>query len=202
MIASLPASEGGGVPVDAGTPNATPQAVGRPPRAAPSGCVERPELDATTAKVLETMTVRHNRPGPRHARRAPSRLAEALERRLLFHTFVVTNTLDAGPGSLRQAVLHANANPDSANLNDPAIDRVEFSIPGAGPHVIQVATPLPAITGRVALDATTQPGYAGSPLIELRGPGTAVALSRGFDLKFDSLFSVVQGFAVHGFTVG
>src|SRR5262249_40351951 len=38
-------------------------------------------------------------------------LLEALEDRLALSTFVVTSTADAGPGSLRQAILSANAAP-------------------------------------------------------------------------------------------
>jgi hypothetical protein len=50
--------------------------------------------------------------GRKPARRRPSflpRLVE-LEDRSLPSTFMVTNTLDSGPGSLRQAVLDANGN--------------------------------------------------------------------------------------------
>src|SRR5687767_11156318 len=135
---------------------------------------------------------RRHQSGHRRDRQAAPRPAEALERRLLLASFVVTNTLDAGPGSLRQAVLDANAHPDPGGVIGPPADRVEFNIPGAGPHVIQVAESLPAVTGRVALDATTQPGYAGSPRIELRGPGDAGGFSTGFDLAGGSGFSVVQ----------
>ena len=38
-------------------------------------------------------------------------VVERLEDRLVPTTFTVTNTLDSGPGSLRQAILDANANP-------------------------------------------------------------------------------------------
>ncbi|MGD2112953.1 MAG: hypothetical protein PVI50_06175, partial [Gammaproteobacteria bacterium] len=47
---------------------------------------------------------------------------------------VVTNTNDSGAGSLRQAILDANA-----SLGP---DTICFDIPGAGPHVIQPLTPL------------------------------------------------------------
>ena len=42
---------------------------------------------------------------------------------------LVVNTLDSGPGSLRQAILDANATP---NVGGP--DVIRFSIPGAGAH--------------------------------------------------------------------
>ena len=80
------------------------------------------------------------------------------------NSFVVTNTLDSGPGSLRQAILDANATP---NVGGP--DLIRFAIPGSGAHTIQPLSPLPTITDPVVLDATTQPGYAGKPVIELDG---------------------------------
>src|SRR5262249_18160277 len=75
-------------------------------------------------------------------------------------TFTVTNTNDSGTGSLRQAILDANAN--------PGLDTITFAI-GSGPRTIAPLSPLPTITDRVVIDGTTQPGYAGAPLIELSG---------------------------------
>ena len=77
---------------------------------------------------------------------------------------LVVNTLDSGPGSLRQAMLDANATP---NAGGP--DVIRFAIPGTGAHTIQPLSPLPSITDPVVLDATTQSGYAGKPVIELDG---------------------------------
>jgi hypothetical protein len=91
---------------------------------------------------------------------APLRL-EALEDRLALSTFLVTSTADAGPGSLRQAVLDANA-ATGANA-------VAFDIGGGGVQTIQPASALPGITQPVTIDGTTQPGFAGSPLIVLNG---------------------------------
>ena len=64
--------------------------------------------------------------------------------------FVVTNTDDSGAGSLRQAILDANANPGA--------DTIMFDIPGAGPFTISPLTALPEITDPVIIDGTTQPG--------------------------------------------
>ena len=50
--------------------------------------------------------------GPRTSRRRAARLLlEALEDRTVPSTFTVQNLADSGPGSLRQAILAANANP-------------------------------------------------------------------------------------------
>ena len=46
-----------------------------------------------------------------------SAVVESLERRELLSTFTVTNLADSGPGSLRQAVLDANANPGADLVN-------------------------------------------------------------------------------------
>src|SRR5512134_2336236 len=74
-------------------------------------------------------------------------------------TFTVTNTNDSGGGSLRQAILDANANAGP--------DTIDFNIPGTGPFQILPASILPPLAGGTTLDATTQPGYAGTPLIQL-----------------------------------
>src|SRR4029078_8256884 len=76
----------------------------------------------------------------------------------------VTNTLDSGPGSLRQAMLDANATP---NVSGP--DLIRFDIPGAGTHTIHLLSALPQISDPVIIDGTTQTGYAGAPLVELDG---------------------------------
>jgi hypothetical protein len=80
-------------------------------------------------------------------------------------TFTVTNTNDSGPGSLRDAINQANQNPGP--------DVINFNIPGAGPQVIQSLQDLPAISDAVTIDGTTQPGFAGSPLVEVNGTNLA-----------------------------
>ena len=76
-------------------------------------------------------------------------------------TYTVTNTDDAGGGSLRAAIEYANANPGP--------DTIRFDIAGAGPHTIQPLSALPWITDDgTALDAWSQPGWAaGAPVIEI-----------------------------------
>src|SRR5438132_13693046 len=76
-------------------------------------------------------------------------------------TFTVTNTNDSSAGSLRQAILDANANPGT--------DTIAFNIPGSGVKTINPTSSLPLITDPLIIDGTTQPGFAGSPIIELNG---------------------------------
>ena len=78
-------------------------------------------------------------------------------------TLSVTNTDDSGPGSLRQAILDANAT--------NGLDTIIFQIPGTGVQTIELLAALPAITDPVVIDGTTQPNYTGTPLIEINGAG-------------------------------
>jgi hypothetical protein len=75
-------------------------------------------------------------------------------------SILVTNTNDSGPGSLRQAILDANARAGT--------DLITFSI-GSGLQTIAPTALLPDITDPVVIDATSQPGFSGVPLIELSG---------------------------------
>ena len=99
---------------------------------------------------------------------------------------IVTNTNDSGDGSLRKAILDANASPGS--------ELIRFDIPGGGVHTIAPASNLPDITDPVVIDATTQPGWTSLPLIELRGQAL---VTRGFRILAGS--SVISGFAINGF---
>ncbi len=78
--------------------------------------------------------------------------------------FFVTNTLNAGLGSLRQAILDANT------IGGP--DQIHFTLPGPGPYVISVTSPLPTITDRVTIDGRTQPGWVSSPIVFVEGGGS------------------------------
>jgi len=72
-------------------------------------------------------------------------------------THTVINANDAGPGSLRQAILDANANPGA--------DSIVFAIPGSGTHTIALQTALPAITDTVLIDGWSQPGASSNSLV-------------------------------------
>jgi hypothetical protein len=116
-------------------------------------------------------------------------LAELIEERILLAPLLVTNTNDSGAGSLRQAILDANSS--------PGLDRIDFAItPPASSYVIDLQTPLPAITGPAFLDGTSQPGYAGTPLIQINGGGMA---GDGFLLAPGSDGSTIQGLDIVDF---
>jgi titin len=132
-------------------------------------------------------------PRPRRRTRSFSRLGlEALEGRWLPSTFLVLNTNDAGAGSLRQAILDANASPGS--------NEIDFAIGNGGAQTIRPTSPLPALTNPVVIDGTTQPGFAGSPLIDLDGANftTPAVSTSGLVIRADN--STVKGLAITGFT--
>lgn len=101
-------------------------------------------------------------------------------------TFIVVNTNDAGPGSLRQAILDANANTGP--------DVIDFNI-GSGPQRIVVTSLLPVITDPLTIDGTTQPGFAGTPIIEIRPEDQL--LGDGFKITVGN--SVVRGLVINKF---
>jgi hypothetical protein len=125
---------------------------------------------------------------PRRALSASLRL-EPLEDRLALSTFLVTNTNDAGPGSLRQAILNANA--------QTGLNRIAFDIGSGGMQIIQPASALPAITNPVIVDGTTEPGYAGEPLITLSG---AQAGSGSNGITIEAGNSTVEGLVIDYFS--
>ena len=101
-------------------------------------------------------------------------------------TYTVTTTADSGANSLRQAITNANGN--------PGLDTIAFNIPGTGPFTITPASALPTITDPVVIDGTTQPGYAGTPLIEINGSSLA---SGDNGLYITAGGSTVRGLAIN-----
>jgi titin len=102
-------------------------------------------------------------------------------------TLTVTNPNDSGAGSFRQAILDANAN--------SGLDTIVFQIPGSGVHTITVLSALPAIADPAVIDGTSQPGYAGTPVIELNG--NALENIDGFRLSAGN--STIRGLAINRF---
>ncbi|HET9532103.1 MAG TPA: FG-GAP-like repeat-containing protein, partial [Blastocatellia bacterium] len=99
-------------------------------------------------------------------------------------TFTVTNTNGFGAGSLFEAILDAN--------ETPGADLIAFNIPGPGPHTINQTLELPTATEPVMIDATTQPGFAGTPIITIKNVGAinGIILSGGN--------STIRGFVING----
>lgn len=111
---------------------------------------------------------------------------EPLEARIALATFVVSNNLDSGPGSLRQAILEANA------LD--GLDHIRIGV--AHNLVISPITPLPEITDPIYIFSATA---ADDPtLID----GSNISGDSGSGLTLlgpDSSGSTIRGLAIYGF---
>jgi titin len=138
----------------------------------------------------------------RHSESHPIRI-EPLEDRLVLSAFSVVNTNDSGPGSLRQAILDANA---TANVGAP--DLIDFNIPEGGVQTIRPLSSLPSITDPVIIDGYTQPGsvmnsaadgFNGTLLVVLDGSGFAGG-QNAYGLFVTAGNSTIKGLVIHGFT--
>ncbi|MCH7756255.1 hypothetical protein IH970_14180, partial [candidate division KSB1 bacterium] len=106
--------------------------------------------------------------------------------------FAITNTNDSGSGSLRQAILDANANPGK--------DEIVFNIPGAGPHTVQPTSALPTITDAVNIDGLTQPGASCNswpPTLQIELDGTNAGNTSGLSISAGN--SGVRGLVINRF---
>jgi hypothetical protein len=104
-------------------------------------------------------------------------------------SFVVTNANNHGTGSLRDAIVNANATIGK--------DTIVFNIPGPGVKTIALLNALPDIIDAVVIDGTTQPGYTGTPLVELDGLAITTGSVGGLNIKAGG--STVRGLAIGNF---
>jgi Tol biopolymer transport system component/uncharacterized protein YjbI with pentapeptide repeats len=105
-------------------------------------------------------------------------------------TFVVTNTSDSGPGSLRQAILDAD---------NAAGGTITFNISGS--TRINLNSVLPQITAPVVLDGTTQPNTpAETPGVTIALDPQSIVSGSLLDLTGNSNGSTVHGLAFGGLT--
>jgi CSLREA domain-containing protein len=110
-------------------------------------------------------------------------------------TFTVTSANDVDDGtcsaahcSLREAIIAANATPQ--------LDLIHFNIAPAGAKTISPTSFLPFLTSPVVIDGTTQPGFVGTPIIELNG-ASAGALQSGLVITGGN--STVRGLVINRF---
>jgi hypothetical protein len=109
----------------------------------------------------------------------------------------VTSNADSGPGSLRQALIDANSNPNR--------DLIAFAIPGSGPHTIVPLTQLPALVTPATIDGYThgaaRPNSAevgSNAVLTIRLLGSASQPMDGIQLEPGSEASIVRGLAIGG----
>ena len=112
---------------------------------------------------LRALTNHHDRKctAKERCRYRPS--LESLEDRTAPATFTVTSDIDTPTGgSLREAITRANASPGS--------DTINFAITSGGlVKTINVLSPLPTLTGQVAISGNFLPGNPNTPLVQLNG---------------------------------
>ncbi|RLS76896.1 MAG: DUF4347 domain-containing protein, partial [Planctomycetota bacterium] len=103
-------------------------------------------------------------------------------------TYTVANTNDSGAGSLRQAILDANANTGA--------DTISFSLGSTGLS-IALSSALPTIMEQITLDGWTQSGYAGVPTVIIDGNGL---IGDGLVLTLTADNSIIRGLVIRDFT--
>lgn len=92
--------------------------------------------------------------------------------------------------TLRAAIMEANASPGT--------DTISFNIPGEGPHTISASYGFDFIFDPVIIDGTTQPGFSGTPIIELDG---SQAGPDAFGLVIFAGSSTVRGLVINRFAL-
>ena len=185
-----------GDPVDGGVVTFTPPASGASTALSPSGPVE---ITSGTASVTATA---NNTVGGPYAVTASAAGASpvscSLTNTSASSVYVVTNTNDSGPGSLRQAILYADA-------NDSVAVTISFNIPTTDPgyangvFTIQPLSQLPVLIQNITIDGTTQTAYTGNtnpygPVIVLNGAKQA----SGDGLELDDN-NTVKDLDINGF---
>lgn len=110
-------------------------------------------------------------------------------------TLTVNSTNDVDDGtcntthcSLREAIDDANS--------ATGLDIIHFNISGVLPHTIQPLSPLPTVTDPVVIDGTSQPGFAGKPVIEIDGSKAGLG-KNGLEVTAGS--STVRGLVINRF---
>jgi CSLREA domain-containing protein len=100
----------------------------------------------------------------------------------------VCETFTPGECTLRAAIMEANTSPGA--------DMISFNIPGSGPYTISPSYGFDFISDPVTIDATTQPGFSGTPIIELDGSGAGAGVT---GLHIVAGFSTIKGLVINRF---
>lgn len=98
--------------------------------------------------------------------------------------------------SLREAIWAAN---NTTNIDAATPDVINFNIAGGGPHSINLASALPAITDAVVLDGWSEPDYSSAPIIELNG-ASAGSGAHGVHLVDGGDGSTIRGLVINRFS--
>lgn len=117
-------------------------------------------------------------------------------------TFVVNSTGNQSDGNIGNGVCRTSSTSTTCTLRaaiqeanaTTASDTIAFDIGGGGPQRITLTSSLPTITRPVIVDGWTQPGFAGVPLIEVRGDS---GFGDGFKVQGGN--STIRGLVINGF---
>ena len=93
--------------------------------------------------------------------------------------------------SLREAITATNNTP-----NGGSPDEIHFDIAGGGPHTIQPTTALPFLTDPVIIDGSTEPDFAGTPIIEIDGSLAGAGVD---GLRLDVAGNTIRGLIINRF---
>ncbi|MEP7044198.1 MAG: right-handed parallel beta-helix repeat-containing protein [Dokdonella sp.] len=123
-------------------------------------------------------------------------------------TFIVNSTGDSGPGTLRQAILDANAQTMTGEFLCSG-HQISFAIPGASVHTIQPLSALPPLLITINLDGFTQPGAVPNSAAQGNNSVLAIELDGSLAGNADGLLlssstctaggSVIRGLAINRF---
>jgi len=119
------------------------------------------------------------------------------------NVLVVTKTADTNDGvcdadcSLREAITVANSNADA--------DVIEFNIGGGGAQTITHTTAFPNITQPLTIDGSSQPGFAGTPLITVNSNNSFTTFTAtnvtGLTIKYMDLSRPIANYDGSGIIV-
>jgi CSLREA domain-containing protein len=138
----------------------------------------------------------------RHPRRFRALLAKALLALVLpaadvdADTFTVNSTADTDDGTCNVSNCTFREAANAANAH-AGLDTIAFNVAGS-PKFINIATNPPVLTEAVTVDGTTQPGYAGTPLVVLNGSVAGLFSP----LRISGGASTVKGLAITNFQIG
>jgi len=119
-------------------------------------------------------------------------------------TFTVNSTGDGGDSNTGDGICDdgtgsctLRAAIEQANASVAVADVIHFDIGGGGVQTITPSSRLPFITDALTIDGTTQPGFGGTPIIEL--DGSSVAGAQAFGLTLLAGGSTVRALVINRF---
>src|SRR5262249_10726516 len=126
--------------------------------------------------------------------------------------FLVTNTNDSGPGSLRSAILAVDSVPGAATAIP---DQIIFAIPWSRPFAIHLLSPLPVLTDQADINGFSQYNFMagttpairdqtvpGAPIIQIDGSGISSVTYPGphDGLDIQQVNCWISGLIISGFS--